>query len=63
LTKTCKEGKGTTIIVRRELFFVSYGEGGYVIDVQVPTCDGRSKAFDWITQWLAGLRIAVKAVS
>jgi hypothetical protein len=61
--ETCKEGKGTTIIVRHELFFVSYGEGGYIIDAQVPTCDGRSKAFDWITQWLAGLRIAVKAVS
>jgi hypothetical protein len=60
--ETCKEGSSPTVVIRREIFFVSYGGGGYLISAEVPTCDGRSKAFDWISQWLAGLRIAVKGI-
>lgn len=60
---SCKEGTTPTVAIRREIFFVSYGGGGYLISTEVPTCDGRSKAFDWINQWLAGLRIAVKNIS
>ena len=46
-----------TVHLRREMFSISYGSNGYFIQTEVPTCDGRSKAFDWINQWLAGLRI------
>jgi hypothetical protein len=60
--ETCKEGSSPTVVIRREIFFVSYGGGGYLISAEVPSCDGRSKAFDWISQWLAGLRIAVKSI-
>jgi hypothetical protein len=60
---SCKEKSTPTIAVRREIFFVSYGGGGYLISTQVPTCDGRSKAFDWISQWLAGLKIAMRGMS
>jgi len=56
----CRVGSSPTIVIRREFFFISYGPGGYLISIQVPTCDGRSKAFDWINEWLAGLRIAVR---
>jgi hypothetical protein len=61
--ESCKEKSTPTISVRREIFFVSYGGGGYLISTQVPTCDGRSKAFDWISQWLSGLRLAMRSVS
>src|SRR5262245_35457552 len=35
---SCKEATAATIIIRRELFFVSFGSAGYVIDAEVPTC-------------------------
>jgi hypothetical protein len=59
---SCKEGSGPTIVIRREIFFVSYGSGAYLIWIEVPTCDGRSKAFEWISQWLTGLRLVVKSI-
>jgi len=57
----CQNGKGKTVSLRREIFFVSYPQESYLIQTEVPTCGGRSAAFDWISQWLSGLRIAVKA--
>jgi hypothetical protein len=54
--QTCKEGSSATVVIRREIFFVSYGRGGYLISSEVPTCDGRSKAFEWISEWLLGLK-------
>jgi hypothetical protein len=49
----------TDVDLNRELFFVSYGSDGYLIQTEVPTCNGRSDAFAWITQWLVGLRISI----
>ena len=62
ITKTygtdCNVGQ-TEVDLNRELFFISYGNEGYLIQTEVPTCNGRSGAFAWITQWLAGLRITI----
>jgi hypothetical protein len=56
----CTNGISRVVTLRREYFFVSHPRGSYLIETEVPTCGGRSRAFDWISQWLAGLRIAVR---
>jgi hypothetical protein len=56
---SCRNGTGRTMRLRREVFFVSYGRDGYMIRIDVPSCDGRARAFDWISQWLAGLKIVI----
>jgi hypothetical protein len=58
----CKEATKGVVVLRREYFFLSFGDGGYLIQTEVSSCDGRSKAFDWISQWLAGLRFTVKTL-
>jgi hypothetical protein len=55
----CKVTDEGEVHFNRELFFISYGNDGYIIRTEVPTCEGRSDAFNWITQWLAGLRITI----
>ncbi|CUT13908.1 hypothetical protein BF49_4988 [Bradyrhizobium sp.] len=61
LDEFCTNGKGKSVTLRREIFFVSYPQESYLIRAEAPTCGGRSAASDWITQWLSGLRISVKA--
>jgi hypothetical protein len=55
----CPNEAESNIHLRHEVFFISYGSEGYVIRTEVPSCDGRSKAFDWISRWLAGLKILI----
>jgi hypothetical protein len=57
---SCVKGSKTNVVIRREQFFVSYGSEGYILYTEVPTCEGRSRAFDWVSQWLAGVRIVVR---
>lgn len=60
-SSNCVQGSTITLSVRREMFFFSNKDGGYLIGVEVPSCDqGRSSVFEWISQWLAGLRIVVQ---
>jgi hypothetical protein len=59
----CKNGDKTSVTLRREIFFVSYKEYGYLIKFEVPECDGRSTASDWVSQWFAGLKIVVKSTT
>ncbi|MBH5368703.1 hypothetical protein [Bradyrhizobium glycinis] len=61
LDQFCTNGKDKAVTLRREIFFVSYPQESYLIRAEAPTCGGRSAASDWITQWLSGLRISVKA--
>lgn len=57
--QSCPSEAKVTVHMRHEVFFISYGSEGYLIRTEVPSCDGRSKAFDWVSQWLAGLKISI----
>ncbi|MNJ36036.1 hypothetical protein D3C77_308070 [compost metagenome] len=53
--------KAVTLVVNRELFIVTTKNLIYLVQVEVPTLDGRSDANQWIGQWLSSLRIPIDA--
>ena len=57
--QSCADGSSRVLKLRREIFFISYGTDGYVIKTEVPSCDGRSSSFNWVSQWLAGLKVVI----
>lgn len=51
--------KPTTLIIERELFIVTKNDKIYLVQVEIPTTDGRSEAYGWVGQWLSSIRIPI----
>ncbi|MEX0955676.1 MAG: hypothetical protein WDZ83_10745 [Rhizobiaceae bacterium] len=47
------------LTVEREIFMVANSENFYLVQVEVPSADGRSDAYSWVGQWLSGIRIPI----
>jgi hypothetical protein len=54
-------GEGTKdVYLRKEAFFISFGQYGYLVRMEVPSCDRRGDASNWASRWINGLRIALE---
>lgn len=51
--------KPANLTVDREIFIVTNTKNIYVVQVEVPTLDGRSDAYPWVGQWLSSVRIPI----
>jgi hypothetical protein len=51
--------KPVTLTVDREIFIVTNTKNLYIVQVEVPTLDGRSEAYPWVGQWLSSVRIPI----
>ncbi|MBP8265425.1 MAG: hypothetical protein KAX47_02650 [Zoogloea sp.] len=51
--------KPVTLTVDREIFIVTNSKTLYIVQVEVPTLDGRSEAYPWVGQWLSSIRIPI----
>jgi hypothetical protein len=49
----------TKLIVDREIFLVNNSKMLYLVNVEVPSTDGRSDDYNWIGQWLSGIRLPI----
>jgi len=47
----------TSLTVDREIFFVTNSKSLYLVQIEVPSFDGRSESYPWVAQWLSGIRI------
>jgi hypothetical protein len=46
-----------TVVVDREVFVVTTPATVYMVQVEVPSIGGRAQAYEWVAQWLSGVRI------
>jgi hypothetical protein len=53
------QDKLVNLTVDREIFVVSSSDKHFIVQVEVPSTDGRSDAYSWVSQWLNSIRIPV----
>lgn len=51
--------KPQSLTLDRETFIVTNSKNLYIVQVEVPTLDGRSEAYPWVGQWLSSIRIPI----